>query len=187
MLGSLVRNWWVFALRGVFAIVFGVLAFVWPNLTGQVLVLLFGLYTLTDGILALVIGIGPGRGERWWSLILGGAADIGIGVLTFVWPDTTALVLLSFIAAWLVIKGVFEVAAALALRRVIAQEWALFLGGVVTAGLGVLLAAFPEAGLVGLVWAVGVYSLVAGAALLILAFRLHRLSRLAENLRAPAF
>jgi uncharacterized membrane protein HdeD (DUF308 family) len=185
MLGNLVRNWWVFALRGVCAIVFGGLAFAWPNLTGQALVLLFGLYALADGLLALVIGIGPGRGERWWGLILGGAAGIGIGVLTFIWPDTTALVLVYFIAAWLVTKGVFEVVAAVALRRIIAQEWALFLEGVVTTGLGVLLAAFPGAGLVGLVWTIGAYSLVAGAALLILAFRLHRISRLAERLDAP--
>jgi uncharacterized membrane protein HdeD (DUF308 family) len=181
MLSNLARNWWVFALRGVFAIVFGVVAFAWPNLTGQALVLLFGFYALADGILALVIGIGPGRGERWWGLILSGAAGIGIGVLTFIWPDTTALVLLYFIAAWLVIKGLFEVVAAVALRRVIAQEWALFLEGVVTTGLGVLLVVFPGAGLVSLVWTIGAYSLIAGAALLVLAFQLHRLGRLADK------
>lgn len=181
MLGNLARNWWVFALRGVFAVIFAVMAFVWPDATRLALVLLFGAYALMDGVLALVVGIGPGRGERWWSLILGGAAGIAIGVLTFIWPDTTALVLLYFIAAWLVIQGVFEMAVAIMLRRVITNEWALFLAGVAAIALGVLLVAFPEAGLVSLVWVIGAYSLLSGVALLVLAYRLHRIHNLAEK------
>ena len=182
MLGNLARNWWVFALRGVFAVIFAVMAFVWPEATRLALVLLFGAYALMDGVLALVIGIGPGRGERWWSLILGGAAGIAIGVLTFMWPGTTALVLLYFIAAWLVIQGVFEIAAAITFRRVITNEWTLFLAGAAAIALGGLLVAFPQAGLVSLVWVVGAYSLLSGAALLVLAYRLHRIHNLAEKL-----
>jgi uncharacterized membrane protein HdeD (DUF308 family) len=111
MLTMLARNWWVVALRGLFAIVFGILAIVWPSLTLLVLITLFGAYALADGIFAVIAGIASyGRNERWWAMLLEGIAGIILGVLTFLWPGTTALVLVYFIAAWAMITGVFEIA-----------------------------------------------------------------------------
>ena len=97
MLTMLARNWWVLALRGVVAIIFGVLAFVWPGLVLLSLVLLFGAFALVDGVLAVIAGIASyGRSERWWAMLLEGVAGIIIGVVTVVWPGITELVLLFF-------------------------------------------------------------------------------------------
>jgi len=164
MLSNLVRNWWLFALRGVFAMVFGVVAFAWPEVTRLALVLWFGAYLVLDAILALVIGIGPLHGPRWWPMIVTGLAGIVAGALILIWPDTAARVVLYFVATWAIGKGVFDIAAAITFRHEIANEWALGLTGVAAIALGVLLVAFPEAGLLSLTWAIGAYSLFVGGA-----------------------
>jgi uncharacterized membrane protein HdeD (DUF308 family) len=182
MLSNLIRNWWLFALRGLFAVVFGVVAFVWPEVTRLALVLWFGAYLVLDALLALVIGIGPLRGTRWWPMIVTGLVGIAAGASILIWPDTAALALLYLVAIWAVAKGVLEIAAAIAFRREITNEWALGLTGVASIALGVLLVAFPQAGLVGLTWAIGGYSLVAGLAQIVLAFHLRSLHSQAEAL-----
>jgi uncharacterized membrane protein HdeD (DUF308 family) len=182
MLSNLIRNWWLFALRGLFAVVFGVVAFVWPEVTRLALVLWFGAYLVLDALLALVIGIGPLRGTRWWPMIVTGLVGIVAGALILIWPHTAARVVLYFTAAWAMAKGVFDLAAAIAFRREISNEWAVGLTGVAAIALGVLLVAFPDAGLVGLTWAIGAYSLMAGVAQLVLAFRLRSLHNQAETL-----
>jgi uncharacterized membrane protein HdeD (DUF308 family) len=181
MLAMLARNWWVFAVRGAAAILFGILALLWPALTLLTLVLLFGAYALVDGILAVAAGIAAyGRNERWWAVLLEGVAGVIIGVLTFLWPGTTALVLLFFIAAWAFITGILEIVAAIQLRRVITNEWMMILGGVASILFGLLLVVFPGAGALGLTWLIGVYALVFGVMLLVLAFRLRGMPRAVE-------
>ena len=111
MIAQLVRNWWLFLIRGIAAILFGLAAFLWPEITLAVLVLLFGAYALVDGIFAIIAGIAARREqERWWMMILVGLAGIATGVLTFFWPDITALVLLYFIAGWAIVMGIFQIA-----------------------------------------------------------------------------
>ena len=106
MLAMFVRNWWVFAVRGVLAIIFGIMAILWPGVTLTVLILLFGAYVLVDGILNVAGAImGRERDGRWWVRLVQGALGILVGLITFVWPGTTALVLLYLIAAWEVITG----------------------------------------------------------------------------------
>jgi uncharacterized membrane protein HdeD (DUF308 family) len=169
----LARNWWVLALRGVFAIIFGILALVWPLTALFMLVLLFGAYALVDGIFAVIAGISSiGHDRRWWAVLLEGLAGIIIGVLTFFWPGNTALILLYFIAAWALITGILEIVAAIQLRRVITNEWALALGGVLSIVFGVLLFLFPGTGALSLVWLIGAYAIIFGISLIILAFRL---------------
>jgi uncharacterized membrane protein HdeD (DUF308 family) len=180
MLSNLIRNWWLFAVRGLFAIVFGIVAFVWPEATRLALVLWFGAYLVLDAILALVIGIGPLRGTRWWPMIVTGLVGIVAGTLILIWPDTAARVVLYFAAAWAIGKGIFDIAAAIAFRREITNEWALGLTGVAAIVLGVLLVVFPEAGLVSLTWAIGAYSLFVGGAQLVLAFHLRSLNNEAK-------
>lgn len=171
----LVRNWWALALRGVFGVVFGVLAFLLPGITLSVLVLLFAIYAVVDGLLAIVAGIRAAEHhERWGALLLEGIAGIAAGVLTFVWPALTAVVLLYVVAAWSVIKGILKIAAAIRLRRTIQGEWLLGLNGVLSVVFGLLLVAMPGVGLLTLVWLVGAYALIFGALLLGLAFRLRR-------------
>src|SRR5215510_13950510 len=123
LLHSLSQYWWLILLRGILAIVFGVLAFVWPGITLLTLVLFWGAFALVDGVLALAHAVmGGGMGSRWW-LALVGVAGIATGILTFMWPGLTALLLLFFIASWAIVIGVFEIIGAIRLRKEIDNEW----------------------------------------------------------------
>src|SRR2546428_6355605 len=97
----LTRNWWALALRGVFAILLGVAAFVLPGVTLAVFIALFGAYAIVDGVLAIIAGVRAAeRHERWWSPVLKGLAGIAAGVVTFVQPAITAVALLYLIGGW---------------------------------------------------------------------------------------
>lgn len=171
MLDVLARNWWAVVLRGVFAVIFGLLALIWPGATLFVLIMLFGAYALVDGVFALIAAFRVAGGDRW-PLLLEGVVGILIGLLTFFWPGVTALVLLSFIAAWAIITGIFEIVAAIRLRREIEGEWALGLAGVASLIFGVLLILFPGAGALSLIWLIGAYAIVFGILLILLGLRL---------------
>jgi uncharacterized membrane protein HdeD (DUF308 family) len=174
VLPVLSRNWWVLALRGLAAIVFGVLAFLWPSITLFVLVLLFGAYMFVDGIFAIVAAVrAAGREARWWLLLIEGVLGVLAGLVAAFWPGLTALALLYFIAAWAIVSGILEVIGAIRLRQEIEGEWALGLSGALSVLFGILLVVIPApAGLLSLVWLIGAYALVFGVLLLVLAFRL---------------
>ncbi len=176
MLEKITHNWWLYAVRGVAAIIFGVLAFARPSQALQALVLVFGAYAFVDGIFAIFAGIASYRYfERWWAVLLEGVAGVVLGLLTFFWPNITALVLLYFIAAWALITGIFEIVAAIQLRRVITDEWMLILGGLLSILFGILLFVFPGAGAVSVIWVIGIYAVIFGISEIILAFRLRGL------------
>jgi uncharacterized membrane protein HdeD (DUF308 family) len=180
VLPILSRNWWLVALRGLAAIVFGVLAFVWPAITLWALVLLFGAYMLVDGIFAIVAAVrAAGREARWWLLLIEGVLGVLAGLVAAFWPTLTALALLYFIAAWAIVSGILEIAGAIRLRREIEGEWALGLSGALSLLFGVLLVVIPApAGLLSLVWLIGAYALAFGVLLLVLAFRLRGTSEM---------
>lgn len=183
-LTQLSRDWWHFAVRGVLAIVFGIMALIWPESTKTALVLLFGAFVLVDGIFTIATGIESRKYfKQWWALLLQGLTGIVIAVLAFVWTDVTALVLLYFIAAWAIFTGIFEIMAAIELRNVIAGESVMVLHGLLSIVLGVLLFAFPEAGAVSLAWAIGLYAIFAGIMEIVFAFRLRDLGRELEPKR----
>jgi uncharacterized membrane protein HdeD (DUF308 family) len=166
------RHWWAFALRGVVAILFGVLAFAWPGVTLTVLVLFWGAFALVDGVLALVAAFRTDHDHRW-GLLLEGVVGIGAGIVTFVWPGLTALVLLYIIAVWALLTGVLELVAAVRLRKLIQNEWWLALSGIASVLFGVVLLAAPGAGAVAVVWLIAAYAIVFGVLNLALALRLH--------------
>ena len=177
MLGLVARDWWVFAIRGIAALVFGILAFIWPETTLTVLVLLFGAYALVDGV-SLLVALARGdtlARRHGWVVGIMGVLGIVAGIVTFVAPGLTALSLLYVVAAWAIATGAFQVVAAIQLRREIDNEFWMALGGVASIVFGVLLVAFPGGGLVTLVWMVGIWSLVFGVSSLGLAYRLHEI------------
>ena len=178
---ELSSHWWAIALRGVAAIVFGLLAWIWPDATVFALVILFGAYALTDGIFNIMEAFSTRAegSDRIW-LIVRGLLAIGAGIVTMVWPDISALSLLYVIAAWALVTGVLEVVAAVRLRRVIEGELFLALGGLASILFGVLAFIFPGAGAVALVWLIGVYAITFGLLLLAVALRLR-----AERPRHP--
>ena len=178
MLRTITHYWWMILMRGILAILFGIAAFIWPGLTIEALVLLFGAYALVDGIFAVIVGIQQyGENERWWIVLLEGIAGIVLGVLTWFWPGTTATVLLAFIAAWAIVTGVLEIAAAVWLRKVIQGEWTLVLAGAASVLFGVLLILQPAAGALAIIWLIGAYAIVFGVLFSILAFELRRLGQ----------
>ena len=169
---SLARIWWVLALRGVLAVLFGLIAFFWPGITLVSLIYLFGAYALIDGIFAVLAAFNRMAGQgHWWATLIEGVAGILAGVAAFVWPGLTALALVYLIAAWAIVTGVLEIAAAIRLRREISGEWLLVLGGIVSMLFGLYAVAFPGAGL-ALVWAIGAYALFWGIVLIALGFGL---------------
>lgn len=175
---NLTRYWWAVVLRGAAAILFGIMALIWPDITLIVLVALFGAYVLVDGIISLATAIAGsrGRGRRGW-LVFEGIVSVLLGVLTFLWPDITALVLLWVIAAWALVTGVLEIVAAVRLRREIRGEWLLALGGVLSVLFGILLIVWPAAGALAVVFLIGIYAIMFGAALVGLGLRLRRIRR----------
>jgi len=177
-LDSLTQNWWAVALRGLAGILFGIITFVSPGISIAALVLLFGAYAFADGVLSIVAAVHRRGADRWWLLLLHGIVGIGAGVVTLLWPGITALSLLLVIAAWALVGGAFQVAAAIRLRKVITGEWLLALSGVLSVALGVLLVLFPGPGALALVIWIGAYAFVFGILLLVLGFKLRGLRSL---------
>ena len=166
-------------MRGVAALIFGLLTLMNPAITLAVLVLFFGAYALVDGIFAVVTAIANRRGEpHWVGLLIAGLAGIVIGVCTFLAPGITATLLLFFIAAWAIIVGVAELTAAFRLRKIVTGEWMLVLAGILAVALGLLLLTRPAVGALAVVLWIGAYALVSGLLLIGLAFRLRSLGRL---------
>jgi uncharacterized membrane protein HdeD (DUF308 family) len=172
----LARNWWAVGLRGLLAIIFGILALVVPNITLIVLIAFFGAYVLIDGIIAIYLAIrGREYNRNWGWLLAEGIAGVLIGIITFRWPGVTTYGLLAFIAAWAIITGVLEIFQAIELRRIINNEWLLILSGVASVVFGVLLILFPSSGVLALVWLIGIFALIFGIMLLVLAWRLREM------------
>ncbi len=174
---AIARTWWAVLLRGVAGIAFGVVTFLSPGISLAALVLLFGAYAFADGVLALVSAARHrGRDGRAWT-VFDGVAGVAAGVLTLVWPGITALVLLYVVAAWALVTGGFEIAAAIRLRKSIHHEWLLALGGAASVALGILLLVFPGPGALALVLWIGAYALVFGTVLVVLGLRLRSWGR----------
>lgn len=179
MLEALARNRRWLYVRGVAALIFGALAFVWPRMTLLALVYLFGAFALIDGVATLVLVL---RGRRpsdtnVWMLVLVGVLGIAAGIISFVWPDITAVALLILVAAWAIARGILEIVAAVRLRKEIEREWLFGLAGLVSIAFGVLLVLQPQAGLLALVWLVGLFAMIIGVLYIALGMRLARYER----------
>ncbi len=183
MLSSYARKWWMVALTGLLAIVFGITAIVFPQPTLEALVILFGAFALVNGILSLTAGIYA----RWWAPVLTGIAGIVVGVAAFVWPNITGQVLLYMIAAFAILTGIFEIVAAFEIRRVIPGEWLMVIEGLLSLVIGALMIAYPTAGAVGLAWVIGLYAIMSGIVLTALALELRDWMKGIEKLEKSVF
>ena len=172
VLHALAKNWWLVLLRGVCAIAFGILTFIWPGVSLFSLVLLYGAFALADGVVALMAAIsGNTPAPRWWLAVVG-LAGLAAGAVTFLWPGVTAVVLQVLIACWAIVVGVLEIVGAIRLRKEIENEWMLIAAGVVSVLFGILLLAWPGVGLLTLLYAIGSYAIISGVFLSLLALRL---------------
>jgi len=163
---ALAKNWWLVLLRGIVSVLFGIVAFIWPGLTLFTLVLFYGAFALVDGVIALASAFGKEKAAPTWWLILVGIAGIGAGVITFLWPGLTAIVLVIFIGAWALVHGIFEIIGD--------NEWWLILAGIVSVLFGLLVLIAPGPGALGLIWAIAAYAIVFGILLIGLSLRLRK-------------
>jgi uncharacterized membrane protein HdeD (DUF308 family) len=176
MLAPVTRKWWVLLLRGLCAIALGVIAIMWPGITLVWLVALFATFSLIDGVASIVLGVrGEPDGTIWWTMILLGVVAIAAAIAAFSWPGLTLIVLLNIIAAFAIVRGVFEIVAAIKLRQHIDDEWVLGLSGALSILFGVLLIARPGPGLLAIALLVGFYMLLIGSFEVALALRLRKL------------
>jgi uncharacterized membrane protein HdeD (DUF308 family) len=176
MMAQLTRNWGWIVLRGVIAIAFGVVAFVWPGITLAFLVLVWGAYAFLDGVLAAVAAFRLGEGGKpMWSLLGIGILGIAAGVITFMRPDVTAAVFLGFIAGWAILTGILQIVAAIRFRKFISNEWLLGLSGALSVVFGALMIARPSSGAVAVAWIIGWYAILFGVVVAMLGFRLKSL------------
>jgi uncharacterized membrane protein HdeD (DUF308 family) len=174
MAAIMIGNWWALALRGAFAILFGIIAILWPGITATALIFLFGAYALIDGVFALVAGLrAAGRHGRSAPLLIEGVLNILIALIVFIWPGPALVALIYMIAFWAIITGVVLIAGGMALIRV-AGEWLLVLSGIISVLLGIILLIEPAAGVVALSWWFGIYALIFGIVLLSAAFRIRQ-------------
>ena len=172
MSSALAQNWWAIALRGIFGIVFGLIALFFPGVTMLSLVLIFSAYMLVDGVLAIVSAVRALRkSERWGLLAFQGALSIFAGVAAALWPAITVLAFVVLVAAWALVSGLLMTAAGFQLNLDYGRWW-MVLGGLASLFLGIALLVAPLIGAVVLTWWMGAYALVFGISLLLLAFRL---------------
>jgi len=180
----LARNWWTWLIRGIVAIIFGILAFLWPGATILAIGILFGAYALVDGIFAIVAAVRAAETQqRWWPFVVEGIVGILIAAITFYDIRITLLALYFTIAAWAFLTGIFEIIAAVQLRKHVANEFWLILGGIASILFGVLMIWFPMAGVLAIIWLIAAYAIVFGV--IMIAFSL-RLRSHAQPPAAPA-
>jgi uncharacterized membrane protein HdeD (DUF308 family) len=180
-------NWgWVVA-RGVVAVLFGLMALIFPRAAFLAMVAVFAGYAFVEGVASVIMSLrsaGPRQG-RWWVLLAEGLCGIAIAVLLLVRPARTILALLLVLGTFAIITGVMEIAAAIRLRRVIRGEWMLGLAGLLSVAFGILVWAWPAAGALTLVWWTGAYALLFGVLFIGLGIRLSRLNREAPSRHVP--
>ncbi len=177
MIDRLSSHWWLFLIRGILALVLGILMPLFPGAAILTLAILFGAYAFVDGIVAIAAAVRMNHAEGSWIwMLLEGALGIAVGVITFFYPGITVLWLVYLFGAWAVLSGIFAIATAVRLRKAIANEVLMILFGVISVVAGIVIFAAPLYGVLALVWTISIYAILAGIFMVGLAFRLRRLS-----------
>ena len=174
MNAALADNWWAVGLRGLLAVLFGVIAFTMPDAAIFALVLVFAAYSLADGVLNIVLAArGARKGERWGLLLLNGVFGVLVGAAAAFWPGITVIAFVFMTGAWALVSGGLMLGTAFSLKTSHGR-WILVAGAVASLVYGVLLFAAPQIGALVLTWWLAAYSMVLGVILIGLAFRLRK-------------
>jgi uncharacterized membrane protein HdeD (DUF308 family) len=189
MIRAISKYWWVFILRGVIAIAFGLASLLWPALTLGVMVLLFGLFALFEGGLTIVTSFGKGDEKGGWTLLIEGLAGLlvcvivllGTSIGAMLWPRVAAVMLVYYIAGWAILAGLFKIITAIRIRREIKGEWMLGLSGLISILVGLILILRPGAGVLAVAWLIGLYSIILGIFQLLLGLKYHKITFVSKN------
>ncbi len=184
MIRAVSKYWWVFSLRGIIAIVFGLAALFWPALTLGVMVLLFGLFALFEGLLAILTSFGKGDEKGGWTLLLEGLVGLlvcvivllGTSIGSIFWPKVAAVMLVYYIAGWAILAGIFKILTAFRIRKEVKGEWILGLNGLVSILVGVILILRPEAGVLAVAWLIGILAVIVGIFQLLLGLKFRKIA-----------
>jgi uncharacterized membrane protein HdeD (DUF308 family) len=178
MLTTVCKRWWVLMVRGLAAIALGVCAIVFPGVTLVWLVIMFGIFSIVDGVAALVLGFrGEADGTVWWTMVVLGLLAIAAGIVAFAWPGLTLLILATIVAISAILRGAFEIFAAITLRKELEDEWILGLSGAMSVIFGALIMFRPGAGLIAITLLIGAYMLALGVFAIALSLRLRMMHR----------
>lgn len=178
MLTTVCKRWWVLMIRGIAAVLLGICAIAWPALVPATLVALFAIFSIIDGIAAIILGFrGEADGTVWWTMVIVGLVALSAGITALAWPGLTLLVLVTIVAVSALVRGLFEIYAAIALRKELDDEWILGLSGVMSAIFGALILYNPTAGLLAIAFLIGAYMLAIGIFAIALSLRLRMMGR----------
>ena len=182
MLGTLLRSWWVMVVRGLFAILFGIITLtwtpVWSDITVFVIVTIFGAFFMLDGLIEIWVGFAArGSAEHWWTDALPGVLSVILGTAIIAWPGITAIALMYAIAGWMVVIGGVMVYQGLRLREDVSGELSLLTTGALSLVLGFGFMIVPVDDAVRLAWLIGAWIIVFGALLVRTGWRIGRIER----------
>lgn len=178
MVHALARNWWALLIRGIAAVIFGILAFVWPGATWLAIGILFGAYAFVDGIFAIVAAVRAAQAhERWWPFLLEGTIGLIIAAIVFYDVGVALIAIYFMIVFWAFVTGILEIVAAVHLRRQLANEWLLILAGICSILFGAVMVWHPVAGMLATIWIIAIYAIVFGIVMIGFSFRLRALAQ----------
>jgi uncharacterized membrane protein HdeD (DUF308 family) len=177
VLPALAHHWWVFLLRGVVGVAFGLVAFFYPVATLYTFIVFYAVFSIVDGVFAFVSAVRgkENMGPRWWLALIG-ILGVVAGLAAYLWPGFTAIALLTLIGIWALVNGVVEIVGAIRLRAEIDNEWLLLIHGILSVLFGLIVLARPSGGALALIWFIAAFALVSGSVLIVLSFRLKGLA-----------
>lgn len=184
----LLRSWWVLVIRGLFAILFGVITLLWPDITVFALVTIFGAFVMLDGLIEIWVGFANrGREQHWWTDALLGVVSVIIGVVAIGWPGITAIATMYVIASWMIVLGGLMIYQGIRLREEITGELWVISTGALSLVLGGVFMVFPGAGAISLAWAIAGFIIVLGVLMVKIGWGVGRIERSlqAEAMRQP--
>jgi uncharacterized membrane protein HdeD (DUF308 family) len=179
------RNWTMWLWRGIVALIFGLVALISPFVTLASLVMVAAAFIFVDGIFAFVSLFSQRGSPFWWTSLLEALAGVAVGLALLFWPGIALLTFLYLVAGWAVISGIFEIATAIRLRKVIEREWALGMAGLASIVFGVAVLVFPGLGLVAMSWMLGGYAIIFGVLMINTSINVRRVQHKIGGMGTP--
>jgi uncharacterized membrane protein HdeD (DUF308 family) len=189
MIRAISKYWWVFSLRGLITMAFGLAVLAWPALTLGVMVLLFGLFALFEGGLTIVTSFGKGEEKCGWTILFEGVAGLLVCVIvllgsslgSLLWPQVAAVMVVYYIGGWAILSGLFRTITALRIRTEVKGEWVLGASGLISILVGLILILRPGAGVLAVAWLIGILAVILGIFQTILGLKFRGMGLILKN------